>query len=111
MLSVQLSNNFLFQVATCEDVVAELTAELQRSQEDNQMVKRRVETMRDENDIVSQRLVEKQQEVIRFKMLLYFCCLLGLKKVRDGCFLFRCDIVLVRTFFVVFLFHIYWNTQ
>ena len=51
------------QVSTCEDVVAELTSELQRAHEDNKVVKKRVETMRDENDIVSQRLLEKQQEV------------------------------------------------
>ena len=44
-------------------MVAELTSELQRSHEENKVVKRRVETMRDENDIIAQRLVEKQQEV------------------------------------------------
>ena len=53
----------LFQVSTCEDVVAELTSELQRAHDDNKVAKRRVETMRDENDILAQRLLEKQQEV------------------------------------------------
>jgi len=36
---------------------------LQKTQDDNKVQKHRVETMRDENDIVSQRLLEKEQEV------------------------------------------------
>ena len=50
-------------MSTGGDVLAKLTNELQRAYEDNKLAKKRVETMRDENDSLSLQLLEKQQEV------------------------------------------------